>query len=272
MPYFNLSFAKKTYIINATKFWAVLALILILFTLDVAWLVARRKTLNFHILLTVPPLAAIIAGLIILGVILVFSWIMFQVDKRLDAKMEEYYRNYEHAHKGDGGEILVHKSLDQWLNPGSYKIYRDYKIPGVRADFDFIVVGPKGVILIEVKTYDTHTIFTYDTASYKSAEGKSVKLWDIREVVNWRAKKLERYLAEHGLGNIKVRKIVLFVNPGSVEIQGAWRNKYKVFVAQGIPALGDYFSAQRPNQKFTPDYLAKIYSALNYQNYGNTNP
>lgn len=263
MPYLNLSFAKKTYIVNAAKFWTITALVLLLLVLDIVWLVVRRKTVNFHIFLTAPPLVAIIAGLIILAIAVLFSWVMIEMDKRLDAKMDGYLKNYENAHKGDDGEVLVHKSLSQWLNPEHYKIFPNYKIPGVKADFDFVVVGQRGVILIEVKNYDTHNIFTYDKAYYQSPEGRLVKLWDIREVVKWRAEKLERYLAEHGLDNIRVRKVVLFVNPKSVEIQGDWQNKYKVYIAQGIPALGDYLSGQQPSRKFTAGYILQICKALN---------
>lgn len=262
MPYFSLSFAKKKYIVNATKFWSLLVVILALLVADIVWLFIKYKTLNFHIFLTVPPLVAIISGLIILGIVILFSRIMFQVDKRLDAKMEEYLKNYEHAHKGDDGEQLVYQNLTQWLNPEHYKIYPNYTIPGVVSDFDFIVVGLAGIILIEVKNYSTQTIFTYDKAYYRSKEGKLIKLRDIREVVGWRAKKLEMFLAKQGVSNTKVRKVVLFVNPNSVEVQGDWQNKYKVYVAQGIFALEKYISEKYVDNKFTKEYIALICNLL----------
>lgn len=264
MSYFSFSFAKRKYILNATKFWTILAVLLIVLVIDIAWLVHRSKTLNTHIWSTLSPLAFIISVVMLLAVVLVVTWIMFEIDKRLDAKMEEYISNYEQAHKGDDGEGLVLKNLRQWLNTDRYKIFPNLTIPGVRSDFDFVVVGPKGVILIEVKNYDTKTIFTYDKALFLSKEGKLVKLRnDIREIVNWRAGKLEKYFAERGLNNIKVHKVVVFVNPDSVSIQGDWENKYKVFVAQGMPALGNYLANPYINKNFTQDYVVRICEAIN---------
>ncbi len=265
MPYLSLPFARKTWIVNATKFWTTLALIFALLALDVVWLVVRAKTLNFRIFVVTPPLKAVISLLIILAIVVLFIWFMVKVDERLDARMEKCLANYEHARKGDDGEILVRKYLNQYLDEKQYKIYPNYKIPAVKADYDFVVVGPKGVILIEVKTYDVHTVFTYDKAYGQSADGKLFSLWDIREKVKWRAGQLERYLAEHGLDNINVRKVVLFVNLKSVEIQGGWKNKYKVYVAQGIPAFADYLFRQQPSPQFTPEYVKRVCDAFNIQ-------
>ncbi len=264
MSYFSLSFAKRKYLINATKFWTVFAVLMVLLLLDIAWLVHRAKTLNTHIWATLSPLALIISVAMLLAAALVVVWILLQVDKRLEAKMEDYISNYEMARKGDDGEGLVLKNLQQWLSADNYKIFPNVTIPGVRSDFDFVIVGLKGVILLEVKNYDTKTVFTYNKALYRSKEGQLVKQkTDIREVVNWRAEKLEKYLAEQGLNNIKVHKVVVFVNPESVSMQGNWENKYKVFVAKGIPALGNYLSNLYTNKVFTADYTSKVCAVLN---------
>jgi hypothetical protein len=262
MIFFRLPFAKKKYILNATKFWVMVAGILIFLALDITWLVERRKTLNFRAWHALTPIEFIISLLLLLAIVWFFAWLMFQVDKRLDAKMEEYLRNYEFAHKGDQGEEQVNQELQKILRPQDYRIFRNTVLPGRRSDIDFIVVGPKGVIVLEIKNYDTTTILTYDKAYYTNKAGQVEHLKkDYRSIVKWQAEKLEEYLVSQGF-KVKVRKALVYLNPKSVDIRDGGKNNYGVYVAVGLTGLDRFIVDCYADAQFTPSYFTKICSCL----------
>ena len=229
--------------------------------LDIAWLVERRNTLNFRVWYEAPPLVFIIYLLLLLAIVWFFVWLMFQVDKRLDAKMEEYLRNYEFAHKGDQGEELVNQELQKILNPQDYKIFRNTILPGRKSDIDFIVVGSKGVIILEIKNYDTTTILTYDKTYYTGQDGRVRTKKDYRSIVKWQAAKLEEYLFGQGF-KIKARKALVYLNPKAVDIRDAGKNKYGVYVAVGLGGLDKFIAGCYADNQFTPSYFAEVCNCL----------
>ncbi len=263
MPFLNLSFAKKKIIVNKTKFWSILALVAVVLFFDIWWLVVwalNRKRWSsitvLNVLLSLP---------ILVLVIWLVSKTLHWLEDRLDARMDSYQHNWEVAELGNSGEDIVYVELQKLLNPDHNKIYRNVKLPGMTADLDMVSVGTKGITIFEIKNYDnSRIVYTSKDNFYKSREGKLVIINpDLRSVMSWRAKQLEKYLAEKGADNISIRKAIIYLNTNSVELKEYGGNPNNVYIAKGLEGLRQYITNSRIDQKFTPDFCNKVCVVLN---------
>lgn len=261
MSYLKLSFAKKKVVINKMKILAILGFLLMFLPFDVWWFLSRP--LDFKQWATTTPLSFVfllpILILVVWGIYKVENWI----EKKIDAKIDIYVRNWKVAEKGDKGEELVYKELYKLLNSEQSIIYRNLTLPSMTSDMDIVVVGLKGVILFEVKNKDTVDSYTATKSFYMSRWNRLIKKYlDLRDIVKWRAVQLEKYLAEKGVDNIKVRKVILYVNPHSVEIQEYGDNKNHVYIVQGLDKLKVYLATSRADEDFTLELFSKVKSIL----------
>lgn len=262
MSYLKLSFAKKKAVINKTKLWTILCLFLILLELDIwgilsVYLDPKRWS-------SVTLLGFVLSIPVLILVVWAFYKIAGWIEKKMDAKMDIYVHDWKVAEKGDRGEELAYKELHKLLNSNEYQIYRNLTFPGVTSDFDIVVVGSKGIILFEVKNYEkSKDVYEVESSYYKSTENKLVKKRkDLREIVSWRAGKLEKYLAEKGVDNIKVRKVILYVKSDSVEIKEYGVNKNHVYIVQGLSRLQYYLANARADNHFTLSLCSKVNGVL----------
>ncbi len=260
MNYFHFSFAKRKFIINASKYWGIFSVFVLLFILDLYKLNESWKTANFSMFLHLTSLELLFSVLIIILLILIIGVGGYALLRKLtDKKMDEYLTNYENAHKGDKAEVQVHEYLSEWLSSQDYTVYPNYKIPDLRSDLDFVIVGPKGVILLEIKNYDTKNVFDENYAYYVNKEGKLIRLkYDIRKTVGWRAEKLEELLLERGLKNVHVYKVIVYTNSDSISFKNRMNNKYKVFVVQGMDNLKKYLTEKNKENQYTEEFCRKI--------------
>lgn len=262
MSYLRLSFAKRKFIVNKTKILAILVLVLLMFALDLfsflPWSLQRLTLLKFTIidLIFIPP----ILGLFIWVLLKVWGW----CEKRMDAKIDEYHQAWKNAERGFKGEDLVNVELQKLLNPNEYHIFRNLVLKGRKSDMDFVIVGPKGVVLLEVKNYhDSKDSYTAKHQYYISKAKKSVeKDSDLREFVGWSAGQLEKYLAENDVDRVNVRRVILYVNPDSVEIKEFGGNYNRVYLIKGLNKLGDYLATCKDDIRFTSDLFTKVNSIL----------
>lgn len=261
MDLFDLSFAKKKILQNRVKFFAVLGLVLIVFILDIIFLVTNAATVSRR-LYTMWTMRLFIFLPIMILAASVSWWVINIILKRVDRKMDEYATKAEYALKGDDGEEMVDEELKANFL-GDCKIFRNCRLPGRRSDLDFIVVSLKGVCVLEVKNLDTYTIFTHDAAYFKNKTGNPVPLQqDVREIVKWQSVELKKYLLDQGIDDISVRKVVVYVNPDSVEIRDNGKNRYGVYVAVGLGGLEDFIASSYIDQKFNPEFRLKVCEAL----------
>lgn len=254
MSYLKLSFAKKKFVIN--KLALLLTSCAVLFTciFGAWWGFSYVLDNRYKLFLTPVGMAILIFEIWIANKISIWSV------KKIDAKMDVYDHDAKIAEKGAIGEDLVHKELLTLLNSQDYQIYQNLILPNLKSDLDFVLVGPKGVILLEVKNYqDSKVIYMSKESFYKSKNNELIKILpDLREIVNWRAGRLERYLAENGVDRINVRKVILYVNPESVEIKEYGDNYNRVFIIQGLKKLQNYLDSSKDDVRFTSDRYTKV--------------
>ena len=64
------------------------------------------------------------------------------------------------AKQGDEGERAVYLEMIKIFDAQRYRIYKNFKIPGRNFDIDFLIIGPKGVLVFEVKNSACSYIFS----------------------------------------------------------------------------------------------------------------
>lgn len=167
------------------------------------------------------------------------------------------------AKKGDEGENGVYLKLIKILPAPNYTIYKNFKIKDTKFDFDFLIVGPKGLIAVEVKNSAYNYIFTeenvvkYKISEYSRTEtilfGKS----DPRKKLINRSKYLNYLINSDGLKNIAIRKLLVFID-SDVEIRG----KSKIFIVKNLNELNTYFNSLNEDKRFTKDFCKLLNKKL----------
>ncbi len=171
------------------------------------------------------------------------------------------------ARKGYEGEKKVYLKLIKILDPEKYKIHQNFKIPGAKFDFDFLIIGPKGVVVLEVKNSDNSYIFfergaiRVKISKYSREETKLFGRCDHREKLINYCLYLDNYLKSLGFSQIKIRKALVFVD-SKVEIKG----KSKVFIMSNINELDKYFNTLNEDRRFSQDFCEKIDKKLGFSN------
>jgi len=86
------------------------------------------------------------------GLFNVFNSFLYGIDRKIGISMA-----------GHEGEQKVFKELSNILDD-RYTVYPNYIIPGHKFDLDFLIVGPKGLIVVEVKNFSNATVFSENEA------------------------------------------------------------------------------------------------------------
>jgi hypothetical protein len=171
------------------------------------------------------------------------------------------------ARKGYEGEKRVYLELIKILGSEKYRIHQNFKIPGAKFDFDFLIIGPKGVVVLEVKNSNNSYVFTekevrrVKISKYSREETKLFGPCDHRNKLINRCLFLGSHLKLIGLGEIKVRKALVFID-SKVEIKG----KSKVFIVSNINELANYFNTLSEDRSFSQDFCEKIDKKLGFFN------
>jgi hypothetical protein len=199
------------------------------------------------------PITLLIVISAIMGALL---WILFRwLFKKLDTYIDNIDVNLGIAMAGDDGEVKVFEELKKVLND-SYTVYPNYIIPGHKFDLDFLIVGPKGLIVVEVKNFSNATFFSEDKAmiikqsdsAYKQETTKLVGSSDPRNKIETHCKTLSNYLSYLEFNNINVKKVLVFAKD-HVTIEG----KSNIYIVKKIYELGKYFESLYPDDRFTLD-------------------
>jgi hypothetical protein len=257
----SLTFAKRKIIINLTKWLAVIFVSFIILIVDIYYLITKLKGM-FNLIISIKLVLFIPTIIIIILEYYILRLFYRKLCKWLDPKMDKYLDNISSAKKGEDGEGITFDELNNIL-PSEYEIVTNFVIPGKKFDFDFIINGPKGLTIIEVKNHEqSHTIFTYDKAYFKKDTGSLVEIKDSRKILERYADELKNYLKENGIENISIRKAILYVNHESVEIRDGGQNIYKIYIISGIAGLKNYFDKTFLDEKFTANFCNKISTVL----------
>jgi len=188
-------------------------------------------------------------------------WLSEVIEKRwLNPVADKFIEKVRRAELGDEGEDGVCDELARILG-SEYIIHRNFKISGRKFDIDAIVVGPKGVVVFEIKNYTNRIAFDRNDALVETKSGfKRIPTNDDpRNEVEYYCKELKKYFYAKGFGRLPLRKAVAFLKKDMAIILS---DRIGVYVINGDERLGEYFASIPNDPSFTPELCAKINNML----------
>ncbi len=182
----------------------------IFLTLLVEWnittFVNRRNRQGAEAVALLQKLLSTPTGIMTLGVALLFVvgalWLFYFLPRKIEEKFDEKIENYR---RGEEGEERVLHAILQTMS-GDWTLFRNVNLPGrKKTDLDFVLIGPPGVWVLEVKNY---------RGEYRNIGAT----WEYRQGKNWKLlKSSPSQQALNGavrLSNfLKADGIKTFVNP-----------------------------------------------------------
>ena len=245
----KVTYSKKLYIMAWVKLGVTLLILLSLLFLDFRYGFSQKsftsKTLE-------------ILFVFILGF---FSYPVFKLGKKkLDIFEDKIFNDADKAKLGFEGEDTVESWLKQILPKNEYTILSNIILPECNFDIDFIVVGPKGIILLEAKNFTSHYQFS-DGECFKIKDGKKILLtrnYDPRDQVQRHVSSLTKYLESKGYSNLRILKALVFINADLISINGSTG----IYIANGFDSLKRFFDNSTLDNSYTPEFCEKIKQVL----------
>jgi hypothetical protein len=189
--------------------------------------------------------------------------ICYKLEKRINSYWERRSGEGDNGERGREGEKAALSELKSVLSD-EYKIYKNFKIPGRKFDIDFVIVGPKGLIVFEVKNYSGKMVFYQEYALKKLSEANrqkdEVHLFgknDPRNQIIYHSAIFDQYLADLGFENLKINKALVFVND-MVEMKG----KSGIPIISGLDKLRVFLIGLEEDEKFTSEFCGRINKAF----------
>ncbi len=163
------------------------------------------------------------------------------------------------AKRGIEGEKEVAKWLFELLPKEKYTTFPNVKIPGYEFDIDFVVNGPKGIVLLEVKNYINKVIFENDNYLVKYNLGYSLcKQVDPRNKLRYYEGRFREYLADNNRNKIKINSAIVFLKEDAAWIEG----ETGMFIIRGREALKKYIQALYDDENYSPELGEKLNALL----------
>lgn len=203
----------------------------------------------------------IAAGIFFSGYLFALAWNFFR--HKIDFFLDNAIRHLKNAVKGYLGEKSAFDSLNDILGK-EYKIYPNFRIPETGFDNDFIIIGPKGILSVEVKNisgeYDfikedtfKHDLHYGNECLCKLSEYKSPS----REILRHCAA-LENWLVRQGFKNLKPKGLVLLAGDNS------WVNKIEqpsgYYVIKSLEEVSETLEKTKIDLRFDVDLLRQLNS------------
>lgn len=179
------------------------------------------------------------------------------IDKLLDPILDKTIKSAKRAKRGIDGEGAVAEWLVDIVGKGHF--VRNVELPGHHYDFDAVIVGEKGVIVLEVKNLTDPIRFDGEDY-YRIKDGKSTLLSpekDPRFKLQSRVYELKQYLNSNGFGNIMTQKALVISN-GLV----TWSGPVETYIVKDKDHLKAYIEGLRIDPACTPQVRAEILQIL----------
>ncbi len=188
---------------------------------------------------------------------LAFLVVLIVIFVALKNPIEDLIDEYKDYIYGKEGEEYVEKILSETLND-EYSYIRNYIIPNTRiGDIDGLLVGPKGIIVIEVKNYAG--VFRISGGDmYRRLRGDIYKLYrksPFRQTIQQRDY-LKRFLREKNF-DVPIAALIVLVDGKISSISG----ETKIFVIEP-EKLTNHIFKMSPVLNWTLETTAKIISTL----------
>lgn len=205
-----------------------------------------------------------IIGIISFAIGFLYALVLSTIFNRLDNVFDGLLEKFRRAKKGAKGENLVFSELEKILDKSKYKVYPNFKIPGEKFDIDAIIVGPKGILMIEVKNLSGNFHFidgnVYKQNTYKRKCLCKLNDWENPIIETLRHKEvLRKFLEKNSLGNIVPRSAIVMVG---AKIDGI--SDPGVYVIIGVNKLLEYIKGLYDDPRFTKEFCAKIIKYLKF--------
>lgn len=250
----GISFSKKQIIINLFKIVITVLILLLIAYFALGWSIKDIITHKRYL----DPQSIAMAILLAVAMLLVIIEMAF-LNKIGDFLDKSVYA-LKNALKGNWGEKKTFEKLREILDE-RYKIYTNFQIPGKKFDNDAIVLGPKGIISIEVKNISGEFDFIGEEIyKHKWCNGDEclcrLNMYHspTREIIR-HSLFLEEWLTQSGYKDITIKKAVLMVG-SRFKI-----NKIEspaVYVIVGLDNLANYIQESYDDPQFTPEFCQKL--------------
>jgi hypothetical protein len=194
--------------------------------------------------LKIPNAAAVFATLSLFSLFLAIGFKLFSY---LDQYEEKLFQNIENSKRGIEGEELARELISRTVGEG-YKVFPNKDLP-TGGDIDCLILGKKGLILIEIKNFSKQIwLPLFWTKGF----------YDPRNEAKRHATSLLKYFAENGYGKpLKIRKAVLYINR-----EVYYWGKQGVFNIRGLDRFAQYFFGLPLDSAITDQDIAEISSLI----------
>lgn len=231
------------------KFWVIFGIFILVLVLDYQYGISRT---NFTFK-TFEMLFVFFLGFLFFPIVWKLQGKLIEVNDNLQADADA-------AKLGMEGEKNVAVWLNEHLPKDTYSIISNVQLPGHKFDIDFVIIGPKGIIVLEVKNFSDKVYFSEDEY-FKIIDGQKYFLPvddDPRVQARRHSDCLKKYFELKGAKGIKISKAVVFIKPDACGIEG----KMGVFIISGREKLKQYLNSLENCPDYTPDFCNKLVQQL----------
>jgi len=245
----KLSYSKKLYLKSILKFFAILSALILILLIDVVYGIGRAN-FTFEVF-----------EMLFVFAVGYMSYPLFNILlSKLLKKEDEILKDWGNAELGFKGEDTVADWLKQILLTKDYIVLPNVVLPNQSFDFDFIIIGPKGVIVLEVKNLTGKYHFSNDEYfGIKNGQKKVLPpYFDPREQVKKQIFSLREYFELKGYSNIKISKSVVFIDKNLISIEG----NTGIYISAGYDSLKNFFDGITLDSNYTTEYCEKVRQVL----------
>jgi Nuclease-related domain len=243
-----MTYSKKLLLIGRIKLFGGIFLLLVIAVVCMWWGISRSTNKI--------PLMTIGGFYTLFGF---FLYPLYQkLQKKLDYIGDKILDDISNAKRGVEGETFILSKLNELLDKDKYSIHKNFVIPGRNFDIDVVIVGPKGVIVFEIKNYSTPMVFSGSDAFLQvNHELQPISPdRDPREQIKRHSYNLEKYLNYGGFMGVQSNKAIVFPHEyAAVPEKGT---KVGVYLISGIENLKKYLDYLPNNARFTSDFCARL--------------
>lgn len=246
-----MSFSKWKILINVLKitFVAIILIFIEILAINASW--NQRGLLN----------TKSISLLIIFLLGSLFMIIVYKVKNLIGEFLDNAIYSLKNALSGNRGEqktfALLRKIFDE-----QYRIYPNFTIPDTKFDNDAVIIGPKGIISIEIKNLKGNFEFIGEEV-YKHEICRGYQcicklhgyMNPVSEILR-HTKVLEEWLYNKGFQNILIHKFLLMTGERSKVVK---LEHPTIYVITSLEKLKERMEEIKENSLFTPEFCLNLY-------------
>ncbi len=246
---FYITYSRKLWLKAQLKYWGVLCGLLAILFLDIKYGIGK---INF----TTQTIQILISSLFGFVFYPVFIGIKNRSGKIADKLLDDAYA----ARLGFEGERTIADWLKKILPQNSFRVLPNITLPGHKFDIDFIIIGPKGVIVLEVKNFTEQVKFLNDKY-YLFFGGKWLLLssdQDPRDEADRHSYYLKKYFERNAINNVKISRAVVFLKDTDALIKG----KTGIYIANGFDSLKRFIEGVTEDSRYDASFCNRIENVL----------